>query len=137
MKRFTLDNHPKIQSGLQAPDGYFDTLSARILDNLPAHTPRVIPFYRKKMTWIASAAAVLVLALMIPFLTRNTISSDTIDATSIENYLSYQSNLSQYDLIDLLDDKDVKNIDIDLALDDKAVEEYLAQNNNVELYLNE
>ena len=55
----------------------------------------------------------------------------------MENYLAYQSNISQYDLINLLDSEDIQSLDIDLALEDNTIEDILTNNNNFENYIYE
>jgi hypothetical protein len=47
------------------------------------------------------AAAILVIALMVPILYSPNANTE-LDSATLENYLSYQTNLSQYDLINLI-----------------------------------
>ncbi|RZK10476.1 MAG: hypothetical protein EOO46_10655, partial [Flavobacterium sp.] len=99
MKDFKLDREPKIATGFTAPEGYFDDFQTRMMANLPVQEPKVIPLFARRKTWIMSAVAVLVLALSIPVYNNLYSTSEEIDAVSMENYLAYQSNISQYDLI--------------------------------------
>ncbi len=131
MKNFKLDEQPKIGSGFREPEGYFETLSTSVMAKIHAKEPKVIPLYKRtKILW-GAVAAVLIAALMIPFL--NTAgSNDQPDSASIENYLTYQSNLSADDIASLLNEEDFDNIDSDFNLDDQAIEEVLTSDNNFE-----
>ena len=137
MKDFKLDREPKIGTGFTTPEGYFDGFQTRMMQNLPVQEPKVIPFFARRRTWVMSAAAILVLALMIPVYNSLHTTSEEIDAVSMENYLAYQSNISQYDLINLLDSEDIQSLDIDLALEDNTIEDILTNNNNFENYIYE
>ncbi|MFY0483739.1 hypothetical protein ACI6PS_14160 [Flavobacterium sp. PLA-1-15] len=137
MKDFKLDREPKIGTGFTAPEGYFDDFQTRIMANLPVQEPKVIPLYARRKTWMMSAVAVLILALSIPVYNNLYSTSEEIDAVSMENYLAYQSNISQYDLINLLDSEDIQSLDVDLALEDKTIEDILTNNNNLENYIYE
>lgn len=82
------------------------------------------------------AAAILVIALMVPFLYNNPTNKE-LDAASLENYLSYQTNINQYDLINSLDFEDINNIKSAAVLEDKTIEDMLASNPDLEQLLNE
>ena len=58
-----------------------------------------------------------------------------IDETTLENYISYHSTVSDTDLVNLLDEKDIQKINIDLNIEDKAIENELSTDNNLEQYL--
>ena len=66
MKTFKLQNEPKIETGFKTPDHYFENFSIKIMEQLPKNEPKVISIFQKRKTLIMMAAAVLVLALMIP-----------------------------------------------------------------------
>lgn len=137
MNKFSLNNHKKIESGFNAPEGYFDNLSDSIMSvvhETPSKKDRV--FTLRNFSY--AAAAVLILALGIPFFLNNTISSiEQIDDVSLENYLSNQSNISSYDLINIMEIDEIDEIQVDLALEDESIEEHLINNPNLEHYLND
>lgn len=137
MKDFKLDKHPRITSGFKAPDDYFEEFEEKIMKQLPAQEPKVISLFERNRTWMMSAVAILVLALMVPVYTNFFQSEEEIDAVSMENYLTYQSNISQYDLINLLDSEDIQTLDIDLAVEDKTLEDILTNTANLENYIYE
>ncbi|SHG71687.1 hypothetical protein SAMN05443549_10624 [Flavobacterium fluvii] len=136
MKTFKLDNEPKIESGFKTPENYFDNFSARVMEQLPKEEPKTISLFSKRKTWIYAAAAILVLALTIPVVYTNFYSSSSeIDEATLENYISYHSTVSDADLVNLLDEKDIQKINVDLNIDDKLIENELSQDSNLEHYI--
>ncbi len=131
MNDFKLDNHPKIKSGFTVPDNYFENFKLKMN---PKPEPKVIPIFARKKVWIPAVAAVLILALMLPIYNYRA-SLQQPDANSIENYLTYNSGISQYELVALLEQEDIDKIDIDFQLEDKAIEDILTINNNFENYI--
>ena len=136
MKTFKLDNEPKIESGFKTPENYFDNFSARVMQQLPKAEPKRISFFSKRKSWIYAAAAVLVLAMVVPVVYTNFYnSSPEIDDATLENYISYNTSISDADLVNLLDEKDIQKIDIGLKIEDKTIENELSENENLEHYL--
>lgn len=136
MKAFKLENKPKIESGFKTPDHYFENFSENILCHLPVHEPRVISIFKKRKRSLMIAAAILIVALMLPMFYNST-NNRELDAATLENYLSYQTNMSQYDLINALESDDIDSIKTTVALEDKTIEDILATNPDLEQLLNE
>jgi hypothetical protein len=135
MKAFKLENEPKIESGFKTPDHYFDHLSAKVLEQLPENEPKVISIFQKRKTVIMMVAALLILALMIPIYTTISTNSKELDETTLENYLAYQSNLNQYDLISELETEDITKMQPVSSPEDKVIEDILTTNSDVEQLL--
>jgi hypothetical protein len=136
MKTFKRDNEPKIESGFKTPDNYFDTFSARVMQQLPKEEPKTISLFSKRKSWLYAAAAVLVLAMAVPVVYTNFYkSSPEIDEATLENYISYNTSISDTDLVNLLDEKDIQKIDIGMNIEDKTIENELSENKNLEHYL--
>lgn len=136
MKEFKLENSTKIETGFKTPDNYFENFSDKLLLKLPHNEPKVIPFFKRRNSIIMLVAAVFIIALTIPILNTahvNTISE--LDETTLENYLSYQTNVNQYDLINVLDAKDIDKIDAPVALEEKTIEDILVDNANLEHFI--
>lgn len=132
MKEFKLENEHKIGTGFKTPEHYFENFSANLIAKLPQNEPKTISlFARNKKTFIA-IAAVLVIALTVPVVYKYVTKSKELDEATLETYLSYQSNLNQYDLIHELDTNDIKNLDQNIALGDDTLEDILASNPNLE-----
>jgi hypothetical protein len=134
MKTFKLDNEPKIEPGFKVPDHYFDTFSARMLQQLEQNKTPVISIFQKKKTLLFSAiAAVFLIALTIPLLFQNkNVINDEMESAAIENYITYQSNVNQYDLINGLNYEEIENMKTPIALEDETIEEHFSTNANLE-----
>ena len=136
MKTFKLDNDPKMKSGFKIPENYFDTFPAKVMQQLPKKEPKTISLFSKRKTWIYAAVAVLVFALTIPIVYTNFYSPmPAIDEATLENYISYNTSISDTDLVNFLDNEDIQKINIDLNLEVTTLENELTENNNLEYYL--
>ncbi|HEY1195847.1 hypothetical protein [Flavobacterium sp.] len=137
MKTFKLENEPKIKSGFKTPEHYFDDFSEKVLQQLNEKEVKVIPFYKRKKTLSLAAAAVIGFALLIPIVNNYKANSNELDEATLETYLSYHSNISQYDLIQTLDDSDIEKLGNDVTLEDETLEDILAASPNIEHLISE
>lgn len=137
MKTFKLENEPKIETGFKTPDHYFENFSAKIMEQLTVSEPKVISIFEKRKKLIMMVAAILLLALMIPILNSGNANSKELDSATIENYITYESNMNQYDLINVLETEDINKISTSLVLEDEAIEDLLYTNSNLENLLSE
>ena len=135
MKNFKLGNEPKITSGFTTPDGYFDTFSEKVLVQLPKQEPIGISIFSSKKVWYFAAAAVLILMLSIPLFTKYSTQQEEIDSATLENYIAYQSNISEEEIVNLLEQDDLDKIKLDFNIDDATIEDALKSNSNLEQYL--
>ncbi|TRX16220.1 hypothetical protein [Flavobacterium franklandianum] len=135
MKTFKLDNEPKIQTGFTVPKNYFEDFSTKMMQQLPENEPKMISFFARKKTWMYAAAAILVLALSIPIYNNYFSNTSEIDSATLENYITYQSTVSDTDLVNLLDEQDIQKMSFDLDIEDITIENELSQNKNLEQYL--
>ncbi|NDI99245.1 hypothetical protein GWA97_09175 [Flavobacterium sp. LaA7.5] len=136
MKNFKLDNEPKINSGFKAPDDYFSNLTDIVLQKLPQQEIRVVPLYRKKPVWLSAAAIFMILIGSSLFFKLNTTAAQP-DSTAIENYLVYQSSISEYDLYQKLDADDIAELEQSIGVSNEAIEDYISTQNNYDIYLTE
>ena len=138
MKAFKLENEPKIQTGFKTPDHYFDTLSAKVLQQInDKKEVKVIPIYKRKKVLSLVAAAAVVITLTIPIINNYNATSRELDEATLESYLSYQSNLNQYDLAKELDSKDIDKLGKNVALEQETLEDILSSNPNIENLISE
>ncbi|OXB01774.1 hypothetical protein B0A75_04855 [Flavobacterium oncorhynchi] len=137
MKAFKLENEPKISSGFKTPENYFDTISAKVLQQINEEEVKIIPIYKRKKTITLIAAALVGIALMIPIINNYNATSKELDEATLETYLSYQSNLNQYDLIRELDTKDIEKLNKNVALEQETLEDILSSNPNIENLISE
>ena len=134
MKEFKLDNEPKITPGFKAPEGYFENLENSVLQKITEKETPVYTLFTKR-NWFIAAAAVFVIALSIPIVNYMNASTSTIDQVQLETYLTEQSNLSEDDIVELLDEEKIQKIKLELNLNTKELEEALLTNSNLEDYL--
>ena len=137
MKAFKLENEPKIKTGFQTPHHYFDDLSAKVLQQINEKEVKVIPLYKRKKVLSLVAAAAVVIAMMIPIVNNYNATSKELDEATLEAYLSYQSNLNQYDLTKELDTKDIEKLGKSVALEQETLEDILSSNPNIENLISE
>jgi hypothetical protein len=135
MKTFKLENEPKIESGFKTPEHYFDDFSSKIMQQLPENEPKVISIFQKRKRIIFAVAAVLVIALMIPFYTLFSTTTTELDENTLENYITYQSNMNQYDFISELELEDINKIKTSIPVEDDAIEDLLSTNSDMEHFI--
>ena len=135
MKNFNLGNEPKITSGFTTPDGYFDTFSEKVLAQLQKQETKVISIFSSKKVWYFAAAAILILMLSIPLFTKYSTQQEEIDTATLENYIAYQSNISEEEIVNLLEQDDLDKMKLDFNIDDATIEDALKSNSNLEQYL--
>ena len=135
MKPFKLDNEPKINSGFTTPDGYFESFTDKILNQLPSQEPKVISIFNRRKTWYYVAAAVIVLLLSIPVYTNYSGSSKDVDAVALEDYITNHTSISEDDIADLLEQEDLEKMRLELNLGEEELEEVLLNNTDLEQYI--
>lgn len=113
MKEFTLENNPKIASGFQVPENYFDDFDDKLLSKLETQ-PTIKPIFKHKKYWFMSIAAVFVLFF------GTTIFYQVNDNDSNTNYvvedLVHDTSISTDDLAEQLTDKDFEAIENTLQI---------------------
>jgi hypothetical protein len=135
MNEFKLDNEPKITSGFTTPDSYFDTFSEKVMAQLPKESSKVISIATNRKRWLFAAAAVLILALSVPIFNKLSTNTTELDQQTLEDYITYNSEISENDLVDLLEKEDIEKMNVDYNLQDKDVEDLLSENNNIEQFI--
>ncbi|NJM80419.1 MAG: hypothetical protein HC854_13855 [Flavobacterium sp.] len=144
MKDFNLNNKPKIKTGFQIPNNYFEQFEAKIMEQLPKKEVKIVSLFHRKQVLISSIAAVLLVMIAIPIyfnntktntLERATLETATLETATLETYLA--NEYSTYDIIDKLTTDDIMALENDLSLNDDAVEAYLLDTQNLDYYLNQ
>lgn len=134
MKDFNLDTKPKIKSGFQIPEDYFEQFEAKMMAQLPKNETKVVSIFHKKQVWISSIAALLLVMIAIPIYFTAT-KTNTLETVTLENYLV--SEYSTYDIIDKLSIDEISSLENDLSLNNDALEDYLLDTQNLDYYLNQ
>jgi len=136
MKTFKLDNGPKIDSGFKTPENYFENFSASLIQKLPKETiaeeVKIISIFRKRKKILMAVAAVLMLALMIPIAYKATTKNKEVDAVTLENYLTQETDLNPYELIGENESKNNIVISNTKESESKTIEDVLVTNPNIE-----
>lgn len=135
MNDFKLDVEPKIETGFKIPEGYFDDFSKKIVSNITKEEPKVISIFAKKKTWFIAVAAVFVIGFSIPIVNEFQTSSPELDKATLENYLVDQSSISDDEFASLLDESDIQKMKFDSKIEDKAIEDLLSTNSDLEEYI--
>lgn len=134
MKPFSLDTDPKLKSGFTVPDGYFTQFSEQINSKISQQEAKVIALNRQKKIFYYATAAVLLFAISIPvFNYYNT--ATALTQSEVEDYITLQSEISEDELVNLLDLEAIKNLKVDLKIEDQQLEETLLNNPNLEDYI--
>lgn len=134
MKEFKLDHQPKITAGFKVPEEYFDKLEKAVQNKIARKETPVFNLFTKK-NWIIAVAAILVIALSIPIFNQIKTLPSSIDQAQVEVYLTEQYNLSEDDIVDLLDEEKIEKIELELNINPTELEEALLTNSSVEEYL--
>lgn len=136
MNKFKLDNHPKMETGFKVPEDYFDTLSDKINTRLTlTKEPKIISFYKHQKKTIFTVAAILVLALSVPFFMSSPTKVSDLDQTVIENYITYNTKITTYELAEYLDAEDIEKLKVDFNIQDDELEESLLRSIDLEHYI--
>ncbi len=136
MNEFKINDENKITSGFSTPDGYFSDFSLELNKKLKLTKTEVNVISINKKRWITSVAAVLIVALAATIYTKLVIENPE-DSLEMENYISNHSEISQYDLITLLDKKDIENLSIELNNNNSKIDKEFLNTSNIEDYLTE
>jgi hypothetical protein len=136
MKEFKINNEKNIGTGFKVPENYFTEFSEKVKLKINDPEPKVISIFQKRKTWFSFVAAILIISLFVSIYTEIVV-KPTDEKLTLENYITNQSEISQYDLVALLDSKDIEKIKIDLIVDDNKIEEELTNSNEIEIYLTE
>jgi hypothetical protein len=123
MNDFKLDSRPNIKSGFKAPDSYFESLTDRVMLNLPMQEVKVIPLYRRRPVWVTSAAAALVLSFSL-MLSKDVAATPVLPSDAItEDYILNQSGISTDDILANVDAKDLQALNVELIdVSDEEIE---------------
>lgn len=138
MKDFNLDTKPKIKTGFEIPENYFEQFEAKMMEQLPKKEVKVVSLFHRKQIWISSIAAVLLTMIAIPiyFNMAKTNATNSIQTATLENYLV--NEYSSYEIIDKLTTEDITELENSLSVNNKdAVEAYLLDTQNLDYYLNQ
>jgi len=128
------------KDGFKIPEGYFETFESRLFDRLntevkqPKKNTRILrlPTTRR----YGSIAAAIALLLGVGLFVKQSISS-TISTEALESYLEYnQVYTLSNDYIQSFDEKDIKELEQSIDVSQKAINDYVQTNIDLDYYLN-
>jgi preprotein translocase subunit SecF len=134
MNDFSIENNKKIKPGFKIPDNYFENFSENIMHQLPVKKTKSFTFFKYQNHWKYAVAAMLFISISIPLINNFNTKSEIADE-NIENYMTYNTNISEHDLASLLDETDIQQMKIDLKIEDKTIENELSEDSDLEQYL--
>ncbi|WP_435579447.1 hypothetical protein [Gilvibacter sp.] len=121
--------------GFVTPDGYFETLTPKVIAQLQKPEPKVISlFSRRSLFAVASVAAAVVLIVSLVTnsgnTTTDTLAFDNIDTDTLEAYVNSDAiAFTDADLIDFVSEEDLESsLFSDESLTDESIETYLLDN---------
>ena len=135
MKDFKLNTHPKINSGFEIPEGYFDNFSSELMKIIPDNEVKVISFYARNKNWIFTVAAILVITITIPVMNHFNNTNDAVYNKEIENYLTSRGSFNDDEIVNLLNEEDIAKLKINTPIDANVTEDILSENANIEEYI--
>nr|WP_321233163.1 hypothetical protein [uncultured Psychroserpens sp.] len=121
-------------SGFEVPESYFEKVESNILDTiaLENNTKVVSLISWKKVTYTTAIAACLVLMFNVFFNTSEKVTFESIEITSIENYIETE-DYTAYELASLLTEDELnKDNFIDTEISETTLEDYLLDHVEVE-----
>lgn len=123
-----------VDSGLKEPEGYFDNLEEQILSKVSTKKEtKVIGLFTKKTLFYASSvAAAIVLLFSLTFKNLNTISFDSLDIETVNNYILNEAETDE--LAALFIDTELNETNfINYNLNDDTIDSYLESLDDIEL----
>lgn len=121
-------------SGFKVPEDYFETFKSKVLNSIDQEDSTIVIslFSWKKVAFVSGIAASILLAFNLIFKNSNTLTFDTLETASIENYL-IDEDLNAYDIAPYLSVSDLDKTNfIKNSINASDIEDYLLQNSDVE-----
>jgi hypothetical protein len=135
MNDFKLESETKIKAGFTVPEGYFDTFSQLVIEQLPEPKLRIVSLFRASQIWYYSAAAVILIAISIPLLKTSDTPFEQVDPITLENYIVNQSSIGEEEIAEVMANENIEMLPIDFLLSEKELKETLEITPNIEQYL--
>ncbi|RKE95017.1 hypothetical protein [Ichthyenterobacterium magnum] len=125
----TIKNH-----GFNMPEDYFVSFDDKVLKalNTEKETKVVTLFPWEKIAYASAVAAALVLMFNTVFNTSEQLSFDTLEITTIEDYLS-QEDYTSLELASLFTENELNSSNLThTIISDDSLEDYLLENTSIE-----
>ena len=110
MNEFKLDSEPKIKSGFRTPEDYFTSFPDTLKIPIPKKERKVRALFQKRRRAFQLIAAVFVIGMFLSLFNKFGNQDSKIEASELENYITDQSTINQYDLICSLTTEDIEKM---------------------------
>ena len=134
MKKISLANAPKIETGFKIPEDYFDILNESVQLKIANKDSRVLFIHRSKKIGYSIAATITLGLISIPIINYYT-NQNKINAKELEEYITYNSSISEDEIINLLEKEDIEKIKIYPTLKETEIEDALQNNTTQDQYI--
>ena len=124
-------------SGFNIPTDYFDTLEEKIMNTVSNNKKeaKVISLFNKKNLIYISGIAAAALIFISIYISKETVTFDSIEMELVENYL-YTESISSEDLLSLLgDDTLIEDDFIQNNLNDESLENFILDDDTIDDFL--
>lgn len=121
-------------SGYKTPENYFESLEEKITSTIKHDKDgKVIKLFTwRKATYVAAAAASLILLINVYFNQTKSITIDTIETASIEDYI-INEDLETYEIASLFTEEDLSDVQlIHDSFSSETLESYIFDNVEIE-----
>lgn len=132
--------HHARKDGFKTPEGYFDTFESRLFERLvqcgeqPKPKTKIFRFTPAKQYISIAAAVVLLLGLGAILKVKST---SSISTEALEQYLEYDPAYTwSNDLIQSFDESDIKELEYQINVNQKEINDYVQTNIDLDYYLN-
>lgn len=135
MKDFNLDKQFKVETGFKVPENYFDSFSKKIMTQISSEikvdNPKIISLFDRNKKWIVSFAASFIILFTVSYYFYN-LKQIKQENSEIEQYIVTNSTITDEDIAQLLDENDIKKINIEYQLELNSSENIDLENLNLE-----
>ncbi|WP_333695859.1 hypothetical protein [Flavobacterium sp.] len=131
MKPVKLNTEPKIKTGFTVPEGYFESFSEELMNQIKETDSKVIPLKSKLLIRLSVAASVaLFLGLGTYFYVLTKSESDYSE--QIEMYLTSNTQLTTHDIVSFMEYSDVSSLEAKHNLQPDEIEGFLLDNYEID-----
>ncbi len=131
MKSIKLNTKPRIKTGFTVPEGYFESFSEELMNQVKDRDSKVIPIkFRFVIKLSVAASIVLFLGLGTYFYIETKSENDYTD--QIELYLTSNTQLTTHDIVYFMEYSDVSSLESKHNLHPEEIEGFLLDSYEIE-----
>ncbi|WP_100612633.1 hypothetical protein [Confluentibacter lentus] len=126
-------------SGFKVPNGYFESLEDTVISKISKNenTKVINLFTRRNLLYVSSIAATILLLFNLSVFNKKSVSFETLETASVENYIMNEY-IDSYDMASLLTNEDIVEENfIEHNFSEENMENYILNNIDIEDYFSE